>query len=41
MPTPIKQKGFSDELYLKTFINGKEVLEFHIKTTKHSLDKLI
>ena len=36
MPTPIRQKGSSDELYLETFINRKEVLEFHIKTTKHS-----
>ena len=41
MPTPIIQKVFLHEPSLETLINRKVVQEFHIKRTKHSLDKLI
>ena len=40
MPTPITQV-FPNEPSLETLINRKEVQEFHIKRTKHSLEKLI
>ena len=38
MPTPITQV-FPNEPSLETLINRKEVQEFHIKRTKHSLEK--